>query len=138
MRKQQCTRCKETKFIINFGRRHDNGKHSSWCKSCHKKAIKRWGLRNRNSAYTRKIDDRMYYNGNRELALVRDNYRCVQCNMSNQEHLLRWNRMITVDHINGRGDDTLSNLQTLCLLCHGHKDILRRKDFKLKEKICHY
>jgi len=139
VRKKVCTKCKESKYLRNFPRRSDNGKHSSWCKNCFKKTIAKTNKR-RTLSYTRAVEDRMFFGGNRALALERDNYRCVKCNMSNEEHLLRWGRTITVDHIRGRVDDSLANLQTLCLLCHGHKDILRRKDFIIKEELnlCRY
>lgn len=75
------------------------------------------------------------FGGNRQKALQRDNYTCVSCDMTNDEHIEKYNRSITVDHIDGRGRNTdkkyanhdLSNLQTLCLSCHGKKDIERRK-----------
>jgi transposase-like protein len=41
--------------------------------------------------------------------------------MTDKEHLAKWGRPITVDHKNGRRN-TLANLQTLCLRCHGMKD----------------
>ena len=64
----------------------------------------------------------------REIALLRDNYKCVGCNMSNETHFKKWGRSITIDHIDGNGrnsktpNHSLINLQTLCLKCHGLKD----------------
>ena len=68
------------------------------------------------------------FGGNLFSTLERDNYRCVKCGMSNKEHQETWGRTITVDHIDGNGryskvkNHDLSNLQTLCLRCHGIKD----------------
>jgi hypothetical protein len=45
--------------------------------------------------------------------------------MTEAEHLAKWERPITVDHKNkDRSENTMDNLQTLCLVCHGRKDII--------------
>ena len=80
-----------------------------------------------------KTYDRIRYSGNRELVIQRDGGRCVKCGMTRQQHRRIFNRDITVDHIDGRGyytpveekNNDLSNLQTLCLICHGQKDTVR-------------
>lgn len=84
-----------------------------------------------------KIVNQREFGGNRYKCLERDNYTCVNCGMDNKEHLERWGRTITVDHIDGNGrykkayekNHDLSNLQTLCLSCHGKKDVARRKKY---------
>lgn len=73
------------------------------------------------------------YGGNRERAIQRDGEKCVKCGLTREQHYEVYGRDITVDHIDGRGHNTpleqknnnLSNLQTLCLLCHGQKDSIR-------------
>lgn len=63
--------------------------------------------------------------GNRAAVLARDGNACVQCGMTAEEHIGKWGRPITVDHISrDRSDNGLANLQTLCLPCHGRKDQL--------------
>lgn len=63
--------------------------------------------------------------GNRLSVLTRDNYSCVKCGMSDTEHKEKWARPITVDHIDkNRKNNDLSNLQALCLRCHGQKDLI--------------
>lgn len=82
------------------------------------------------SSYQHKI----HFGGNREAAIQRDGERCVHCGMTREEHKAKFGRDITVDHIDGKGRHTpiaqknndLSNLQTLCLPCHGRKDTKRR------------
>lgn len=65
--------------------------------------------------------------GNRLSVLTRDNYSCVKCGMSDREHKTKWSRPITVDHIDkNRKNNDLTNLQTLCLSCHGRKDLIPR------------
>lgn len=73
----------------------------------------------------------------RKAVLERDGYRCVQCGMTDQEHVAKWgaNRHITVDHKDkNRRNNTLANLQTLCLSCHGRKDLIPRlKQLRIPE-----
>ena len=62
--------------------------------------------------------------GNRLLVLIRDGYKCVQCGMTDDEHKRKWGRPITIDHKDkNRKNNSLNNLQTLCLSCHGRKDL---------------
>ena len=66
--------------------------------------------------------------GLRIKVLERDGYACVQCGMTAVEHRAKWNRAITIDHVDGNGryskrpNNKLSNLNTMCLSCHGAKD----------------
>lgn len=63
----------------------------------------------------------------REDVLVRDRHACVQCGMTDAEHKAKWDRPITIDHKDrNRDNNTMENLQTLCLACHGRKDQLPR------------
>lgn len=68
------------------------------------------------------------FGGLRDDVLERDGYKCMKCGMSNQEHKQRWDRNLTIDHIDGNGrysdspNNEIENLQTLCLRCHGRKD----------------
>lgn len=62
--------------------------------------------------------------GLREKVLQRDGRKCVRCGMSDIEHKRIWDRPITLDHRDrNKRHNTLENLQTLCLVCHGSKDI---------------
>jgi len=80
-----------------------------------------------------RYDDTSKFGGNRKKALERDRYMCLSCGMTREEHKKKWNRDITVDHIDGKGinskdkNNKLSNLQTLCLSCHGKKDSVNIK-----------
>lgn len=63
--------------------------------------------------------------GNRAAVLDRDGHACVKCGMTDAEHKAKWGRPITIDHISkDRSDNSPINLQTLCLICHGRKDIV--------------
>lgn len=71
-----------------------------------------------------------YYGGNREIAIQRDGEKCVDCGMTRVEHIQKYERDITVNHIDGKGtcvprdqrNNSLDNLETLCLPCHSTKD----------------
>lgn len=62
--------------------------------------------------------------GLRGKVLRRDGYACVACGMTDEEHKAEWGRPITIDHIDrDRSNNTMDNLRTMCLRCHGSKDI---------------
>lgn len=57
-------------------------------------------------------------------ALERDQFRCIKCGMDEDEHRVRYRTGLHVDHIVPRrygGGDDLSNLQSLCCICHNKK-----------------
>ena len=68
------------------------------------------------------------FGGNRLNTLKRDNFTCLLCGMTDDEHIDKWGRGITVDHLDNNGrysekqNNELNNLATLCLSCHGKKD----------------
>lgn len=65
--------------------------------------------------------------GKRNAVLNRDGFRCVACGMTNEEHKAVFGRPITVDHKDkNRKNNSMDNLQTLCLPCHGRKDLIMR------------
>lgn len=78
------------------------------------------------------VHNKVRFGGNRYLAMERDGYQCVSCSMTRAEHLEKFNRDLTVDHIDGKGrysetlNNDLSNLTTLCLACHGRKDAVKK------------
>ena len=90
----------------------------------------------------KKYSNTRRYGGLREMAIIRDDEKCVNCGLTRQRHKNKWGRDINVDNIDGSGrsvlkhfqNNELNNLQTLCLSCHGKKDILRRKDFQERGK----
>jgi 5-methylcytosine-specific restriction endonuclease McrA len=54
----------------------------------------------------------------------RDDYRCVSCGMTEEEHIAKCGQGLQIDHIipyKVSKDNSLNNLQTLCSLCHGKK-----------------
>lgn len=64
------------------------------------------------------------YGGLRKRVLERDGYKCLHCGMTDAEHRQKWGRPITLDHKDrNRKHNTMENLQTLCLKCHGKKDL---------------
>lgn len=83
------------------------------------------------------------FGGNREKAIQRDGERCICCGITRKKHKEKYDRDISVDHINGKGcneprnrkDNRIDNLQTLCLRCHGKKDGRRKKTILTKDLV---
>lgn len=77
--------------------------------------------------------DRKRFGGVRQIVLERDNYKCVKCHMSQTKHIAKWGKSLTINHIDGNGrnsskpNNALSNLETLCLRCHGYADCKNKK-----------
>lgn len=71
------------------------------------------------------------FGGLREFVIKRDNEMCVLCKMTREEHRRIFLCDITVNHIDHNGrhssapNNTMENLETLCLRCHGQKDALK-------------
>lgn len=68
--------------------------------------------------------------------LDRDGYKCIECGMTDAEHKEKWGRPITIDHKDkNKKNNSPENLRTMCLSCHGRKDLhpeLREK--KLQDR----
>ena len=103
-----------------------------------------WRQRNRerNLAARRRCDNKKRFGGNRLVILERDGYACQMCSMTDAEHRQRFGRSITIDHKDGQGrtcthpNNDLSNLWTLCCICHGKKDGLRTTRKHPLTKVC--
>lgn len=86
-------------------------------------------LRKKSLNYNREKE----FGGNWRKCLDRDKWKCVKCGMTSEQHLSLYGRNLTIDHIDCKGryskekNNNLNNLQTLCLNCHGKKDIYNRK-----------
>lgn len=90
-----------------------------------------WKKRNKTKVdiINRKYFNKKGFGGIRDMILERDNWACVMCGMTNEQHILLFGRIITVDHIDGnRNNNIKENLQTLCLRCHSTKDNKRRRN----------
>lgn len=79
---------------------------------------------------SRIYNDTQRFGGNREKAIQRDGEKCVKCGLSRSDHRDKYGKDITVDHIDNNGiykpadkrNNSLDNLQTLCIRCHVKKD----------------
>lgn len=137
---KMCKTCKEVKPISDFYK-HKDTKDGCFpeCKECNIKRANAWQkanwdkkLENDRKFWHRHRDkliieskkdrDIREYSGNRYKTLERDGYKCVNCGMSWEQHLEIYNSELNVDHIDrDRKNNSLDNLQTLCLVCHGKK-----------------
>lgn len=71
------------------------------------------------------------YEGNREVALNRDGYSCMDCGMTREEHFLKYKLDLGVFHADGNLENNeLSNLITLCKACLAK----RTRTIKLSEE----
>lgn len=79
----------------------------------------------------KKSKDLHRYGGNRDKVLERDNWQCQDCGMSQEQHIILFNRGLTIHHKDGTGynskikNNDLDNLITLCMRCHGKRDGVR-------------
>lgn len=125
-----CAKCKEEKPLDKFYVNKKTGRLRSYCKGCCYQDTKKFYATH--PGYRAITRDNTRFGGQRNTVLARDNWSCVVCGMTDEEHREKWQRAITIDHIDGRGryseiqNNDLENLQTLCLSCHGKKDIQLR------------
>jgi len=121
----QQTYRKENKDKIAQWRKENKDKIAQWRKE-NKDKIAQW--REENKYKCRECMEEKRFGGNRKKVLLRDNFECVICGISNEEHKKKFNRNITIDHIDGNGrnskkpNNDMGNLRTLCLSCHGSID----------------
>lgn len=72
------------------------------------------------------------FGGTREEVIKRDHEKCCDCGMTRAEHKSLFGCDITVNHVDHNGryskykNNNLDNLETLCLRCHGRKDVAVR------------
>lgn len=86
----------------------------------------------KNPELKKKLDraskDRIFFGGNRTFVLERDNWQCRNCGMSQEQHMVLFNRSLAVHHIDGNGynkkekNNDPDNLITYCLRCHARLD----------------
>jgi len=71
--KKECTKCKEVKLLNEFksDKNKKNG-YSSWCKECHKQAVRNW---RKDNMQKKKLMDKDYYIKNREKIIKQVNER---------------------------------------------------------------
>jgi len=99
-------------------------------------SFKKWYAKKSNQEKVKKAValrlNNLRFGGQRQEILERDNWACQKCGMSQEQHILLFNRGLTIDHIDGQGrksknpNNDPENLITLCLRCHGFKDTVRR------------
>jgi len=97
------------------------------------KERKIWADKNRKEL--RKQWDISKFGGNRQEVYERDNFQCQECGMTQEQHILLFNRKLDIHHRDWKGrnekspDNSLDNLITLCLRCHAkiHRVIEMKK-----------
>jgi len=97
----------------------------SWDEKKRKEYDKEYRVKNKERRNKQSIDWHFNkaFGDLRDEVLERDNWECVMCSMTSEQHLIIFGRRITLDHIDGnRNNNTIENLQILCLRCHSSKD----------------
>jgi len=144
---KKCSICKEVKSadLFNNSASKKDGKSSN-CKDCKRKIDKKYYNANyaKIAEYCSKrwredesvrLKNKLYKEKNRfgidGTAFVK-NKKCSFCGMSNNEHLIKYNERLHIDHIDNKGrksqrlnedvNNDLSNFQILCRSCHVKKD----------------
>jgi len=67
------------------------------------------------------------FNGNRKNAMIRDNYMCQICNITQKESLEKIGRDLYVAHINDIKNNNLDNLVTICKKCHNKRIVKKMR-----------
>lgn len=88
------------------------------------KTRREWAKRNPYKA--QESNDNHRFGGNVQAVLERDNFECQDCGMTQEQHIIIFNRRLDIHHIDGYGKNTpkedknndMSNLITLCHRCH--------------------
>ncbi len=100
------------------------------------KQKKEWYKNNPKKA--EKIRDKMRLNGLRQDVYERDNFQCTKCGMTQEQHLVLFNKKLLIHHEddNGRLSDTpnheIENLLTVCFRCHNTIHKVRTKKDKFQ------
>lgn len=97
-----------------------------------KEYLKKYTKRPEIIAKYKKLHDLNNFGGNREKALIRDEYKCQKCGMSKEKSLKKFKRDLYVEHVSGKSID-LDNLITVCRGCH-NKDVFNKYREKLLKK----
>ena len=127
---KECERCHKVRRIQGKGYCH-----SCYCYLCSLK--NKNGYLDRKNAYTKRLysdkryrdarNDNARFGGNRAKVLERDNYKCVLCGITQQEHKEKYGLDLNVNHKDhtGKGkklhNNSMDNLETLCHSCHSKK-----------------
>lgn len=102
------------------------------CRSCYDKknrnrineVNKRW--RNNNPKKMKQLWSKTMFDGQKEEVLERDNWKCQECGMSQEQSIVIFNRQLSIHHIDGNGaytpkerkNNNINNLITMCMRCH--------------------
>ena len=129
-----CIKCKEKKKI------HGGG----LCRHCYdvvnneriKKTSKAWRMRNPDKV--KYSFEKISLNGMRQEVSERDNFQCSMCGMSQEQHILLFNKRLLIHHKDEMGRQSekpnheIDNLLTVCYRCHNtiHKSRSAKKKYE--------
>ena len=124
-------RCKECKRIkqIEYRSQHIEQTRKLGRDRARRPEIRAWQI-----AYNKDMAKigKFLFGGKREEVIKRDGEKCVECGITRLNHIEKFGKDLNVHHKDGNGinsknkNNTFSNLETLCLCCHGFKDNERK------------
>ena len=100
------------------------------------KQKKDWYRKNPEKA--EKIRDKMRLNGLRQAVYERDDFECTKCGMSQEQHLVLFNKKLIIHHEDDNGrlsnipNHEIENLLTVCFRCHNSIHKVRTKKDKFQ------
>jgi 5-methylcytosine-specific restriction endonuclease McrA len=118
-----CHKCCQPKDLAEFSAnksRWDN--LNTFCKSCQSAAFKNWYSNNtqhqiQNVKTRQRLQDRSLTKLEIDFIFERDNFKCKHCFITNDEHLLKFNQRLHLDHIKPLSKGGLTNIKNIQLLC---------------------
>ena len=129
--KKECKKCSSIKDLEDFCSSISNNSlnKNSYCKTCQYKTYSNWYKKN-SDIHNQKITarkrnfDSILSKSDKDYIFNRDGFKCVSCNLDNEEHLITWGTNLHLDHIipvSKNGKNIISNLQLLCVTCNSRK-----------------
>ena len=85
--------------------------------------IKKYKSRPEVKERERKNNDIKFFGGNRENALIRDHYACVECGMTRDQSVSILKKDLFVKHAHDKNNNSLNNLVTLCGNCFSRRTV---------------
>lgn len=122
------TKIDKRKYLENNREKVRNNRNQWKRNNKEKESLSKRNWYQRDLENNRKIilekDHKRKFGGMRDKVLERDNWECQKCGMIQEQHIILFNRALSIHHIDGNGcnsktpNNNIDNLQTICIRCH--------------------